>query len=79
MSGRQRLSASDEARLRVGFGGNCYVYCRYRRKLVEVCRAIGKAPESIYYRARYRCWAIRVRRAATKAKLKVLFGGRGSP
>lgn len=67
-----RLSATvtDNPALHVGFGGNYYVVCSRRLPLLELAVAIGRSPSGVYWSDNHQCWAMRVRRAADKARVR---------
>lgn len=72
---RVNRAAASTPTFRAGLNGNYYVFASSREALVPVCRAIGKSPGSIYCNPDHRCWAIRVKKHAHKARLKQLFEG----
>ena len=60
--------------LKIGLGGNHYVICDTKEKLISICKSIDKSVNSIYYNDKYECWAIRIKSKAMKVKLnEVLF------
>lgn len=54
---------------KIGFGGNYYVICDTKEKLIPICQRIDKSTNSIYYNSKYKCWAIRIKSKITKEKL----------
>ncbi len=55
--------------LKIGLGGNYYVVCDTKEKLIPICERIDKSPNSIYHNSKYGCWAIRVKSKGMKEKL----------
>jgi hypothetical protein len=55
--------------LKIGVGGNYYVICDTKEKLIPICNQINKSVNSIYFNKKYECWAIRIKSKATKQKL----------
>jgi hypothetical protein len=55
--------------LKIGLGGNYYVVCDWKEKLIELCNTISKSPNSVYFNKKYGCWAIRVKNKPTKERL----------
>lgn len=56
--------------LKVGIGGNYYIVCNDKCKLVSVCERIGKSSGSIYFNIKYNCWVIRIKSKSMKHKIK---------
>jgi len=59
--------------LKVGLGGNHYVICDTRERIVPVCEIINKSTNSIYFSKKYNCFAIRVKAKKMKRRLLSLF------
>lgn len=55
--------------LKIGLGGNYYVICDTKEKLIPICEKLDKSTNSIYYNTKYKCWAIRIKSKVTKRKL----------
>ena len=59
--------------LKVGIGGNYYVFCDAKEPLEEVCTTIGKSISSIRWHIKHSCWVFRVRTQRHKQRLGELF------
>lgn len=57
---------------KVGLGGNYYIVCNTKEKLVLICKKLDKSSNSIYYNNKYNCWTIRIKSKRTKEKLVLL-------
>jgi hypothetical protein len=66
-------SASDVPQLRVGLGGNHYVYARIRQPVADVAVALGRSPASVYRRSDLGVWALRIRLPRHKEAVKAMF------
>lgn len=58
--------------LKKGFGGNYYVICDDKEKLVDICEKIGKKPSSIYFNRKYACNAIRIKNKTMKVCVELV-------
>lgn len=67
-----RISRIDlnEPVFKIGATGNYYVICNNREKLVPIAEVIGKAPSSIYFNKRHRCYTIRIKAERHKKALQ---------
>lgn len=45
----------------VGIGGNRYIVCDTKEKLIPVCVHIGKSTNSIYYNSKFSLYVIRIK------------------
>jgi len=63
------LMSFEIPRLKIGLGGNYYVICDTKEKLVTICNQINKSVNSIYFNKKYNCWAIKIKRERTKQQL----------
>jgi len=59
--------------LKIGVGGNYYVFSSDRDSLEGVCVLIKKSRRSVYFSSKYNCWTIRIKNKQTKQKVKQLF------
>jgi len=69
---RVNLSVTQIPTLKVGLGGNYYVLCILHDPLKEICLAIEKSTNSIYYHDKHNCWVFRVRSTHHKTRLNNL-------
>ena len=60
---------SNTPTMKMGIGGNYYVFCNLKEALEETCRAIGKSTSAIYYRHDHNCWVFRVKSKQHKRQL----------
>jgi hypothetical protein len=65
--------ACDTPTLKVGIGGNYYVFCDVREPLEEVCVAINKSINSIRWHTKHSCFVFRVRTQHHKQRLGEIF------
>ena len=63
------ISCMDDG-IHFGVTGNYYIVFRDRKKVVELCIAIGKSERSIYYNKRHQRWVARIKNKNQKLKLK---------
>ncbi len=59
--------------MKMGIGGNLYVYSTVFTRMTEVCDKIGKSPSSIYWSNPYKCYVIRVKSSLHKRALHTIF------
>ncbi len=65
--------ANEKPLFKIGLNRNYYVFCKCKAPLIDIVNRIGKSENSIYYREKYRVWAIRVKSKAHKKRLKEIF------
>jgi len=61
---------TDEVTVRYGLAGNVYAYSLHREPVVELCRRIGKSPNSVYHNKNHGVWAIRIKSTQHIARLQ---------
>jgi hypothetical protein len=62
------MKVSDHLTYKTGLTGNRYAFSTDKEKIKEVCSFIEKSENSIYWSAKYKCWAIRVKGVNQKKK-----------
>ena len=62
--------ATDEPTLKVGLGGNIYVFGANKESVKEVCVAIGKAISSIVFHPSHKVWVFRVKHLKHKQAVR---------
>ena len=62
--------ATDEPTIKVGLGGNFYVFGTNKESVKEVCVTIGKAISSIIFHQGHKVWMFRVKHPKHKQALR---------
>ena len=60
---------SNTPTMKMGIGGNYYVFCNLKEALEEICRTIGKSTGAIYFHNSHNCWVFRVKSKQHKRQL----------
>ena len=60
--------------IKMGLGGNLYVYSTDRSNLEAICIIINKARSSVYFSGKHGCWAMRVKSSKHRKLLLDYFG-----
>jgi len=69
---RVKKLVSASPTLKMGIGGNYYVFCEAKDPLIKICSVIEKSTNSIYYHNKHHCWVFRSRLKSHKLRLDKL-------